>query len=224
MFCRLFRRGSTGTLQARAAAAIVLAALAVLVAGGSSSVAWAGGFGISATLPAPEVREREKDAVLVLTAAGCHGPGATISATAEGLVNGQRRSINLALTPLSAPATGEKNAPDFPRYAVKRQWPAEGTWVLALNATAAPRTFNGKTFRAQCHALLPLGLRGSLENLPTYGATAGVTGDAWQQALRVQYENGSPAQHAKALNALLAKTAKAPVVTAAASNANRAAP
>ena len=117
MFLKL-RRGDTGSLHARAAA-LVFAALAVLVAGGPSA-ARAGGFGISAALPSPEVREREKDAVMVLTAIGCHGPGATISATAEGLVNGQRRSIKLTLTPLPSPATAENNAPDFPRYAVKR--------------------------------------------------------------------------------------------------------
>ena len=213
MFRRLDHR-NPGALHARAAA-LVCAALAVLVLGGSS-VARAGGFGISAALPSPDVRERDKDAVLVLTAAGCHGPGATIFATAEGLVNGQRRSIKLALTPLHAPATADKNTPDFPRYIVKRQWPAEGTWVLALNATAAPRTFNGKTMSVQSHALLPLGLGGSLENLPTYKTTPGVTAEAWKQTLRVQYVSGSPAQHAKALNALLAKTAKAPLVTAAA--------
>lgn len=214
MFRRLDYR-NPGALHARAAA-LACAALAVLVVGGSSR-ARAGGFGISAALPSPEVREREKDAVLVLTAIGCHGPGATVSATAEGLVNGQRRSIKLTLTPLPAPATAENNAPDFPRFTVKRQWPAEGTWVLALNATAAPQTFNNKTWRLQSHVLLPLGPNGSLENLPTYGAAPqGVTLEAWQQPFRVQYVSGSPAQNAKALNALLIKTAKSPLVTAAA--------
>jgi len=223
MFRRLDHR-NPGALHARAAA-LVCAALAVLVLGGSS-VARAGGFGISVTLPAPEVREREKDAVLVLTAAGCHGPGATISATAEGLVNGQRRSIKLTLTPLPSLAVGENNALNFPRYAMKRQWLAEGTWVLALNATAAPRTFNNKTIRVQSHVLLPLGPNGSLENLPTYPVSAppGVRVEAWQRSLRVQHMFGSPAEEAKTLNALLTKTAKGPLTTAAASNVNRVAP
>lgn len=134
MFRRLCRR-SAGALHARAAV-LVFTTLAVFVVGGSRG-ARAGGFGIFATLPSPEVLERDKNAVLVLTAMGCHGPGATISATAEGLVNGQRRSVKLTLTPLPSPVATEGNAPAFPRFAVKRQWPAEGTWVLALHARGA---------------------------------------------------------------------------------------
>jgi hypothetical protein len=45
-----------------------------------------------------------------------------ISGTAEGLVNGERRSIELEFDQTSR--TGV--------YAVKQQWPAEGSWVLAI--------------------------------------------------------------------------------------------
>src|SRR3954471_6767519 len=46
-----------------------------------------------------------------------------VSGTAEGIVNGSRRSL-----PLRFEATSHPNA-----YALRRQWPAEGTWLLKIN-------------------------------------------------------------------------------------------
>lgn len=45
-----------------------------------------------------------------------------VSGTAEGLVNGQRRSIDLEFQ--AASRTGE--------YALRKQWPDQGTWTLVL--------------------------------------------------------------------------------------------
>lgn len=49
-----------------------------------------------------------------------------ISGTAEGLVNGARQSLPLELIPVN-PSEGI--------YAVRRQWPENGHWVLQLNGT-----------------------------------------------------------------------------------------
>ncbi|HKV37893.1 MAG TPA: hypothetical protein VJX67_01680, partial [Blastocatellia bacterium] len=60
--------------------------------------------------------------VLIVRTAGCVRPEATtVTATAEGLVKGERKSVVLDLTAI-APGV----------YAVKRQWPAEGAWVLTI--------------------------------------------------------------------------------------------
>ena len=42
--------------------------------------------------------------------------------TAEGIVGGQRRSIALAFEPTSRPGT----------FALRQQWPREGTWMLVI--------------------------------------------------------------------------------------------
>ena len=46
----------------------------------------------------------------------------SIKAVAEGIVDGQRQTIPLTLTRTSSPNT----------YAVSRQWPSKGTWVISL--------------------------------------------------------------------------------------------
>ncbi len=52
---------------------------------------------------------------------GCHEPEkAKLSAVAIGEINGVRKTVQLKLTPLAEPGF----------YAVTRQWPAEGKWVL----------------------------------------------------------------------------------------------
>jgi hypothetical protein len=62
--------------------------------------------------------------VLVVRPAGCHEPeNAAISATAEGLVKGQRKSVPLKLTAISPGV-----------YEINRQWPSDGVWVIAINA------------------------------------------------------------------------------------------
>lgn len=45
-----------------------------------------------------------------------------LTGSAEGLVDGARRSVALRFDPTSAPGV----------YAVRRQWPASGTWVLRI--------------------------------------------------------------------------------------------
>jgi hypothetical protein len=72
----------------------------------------------------PEALARH--AVLVARMSACRSPEkTTVTATAEGTVNGTRQTIPLKIVPLSTAGT----------FAVTREWPAEGTWVVRMVAT-----------------------------------------------------------------------------------------
>jgi hypothetical protein len=104
--------------------------LAIVVTLSSALVGLAGGFHLSVEIPPPSSDSQLKEAVLLVRAYGCHQPSeAALSATAEGIVGGQRKSVPLELTSI------EKGV-----YAIKRQWPAEGAWVLAITGTYLGRT------------------------------------------------------------------------------------
>ena len=100
---------------------------------GVSTIAVAGGLWIAIQNPSTL---KDKDpvaarAVVLVRADGCHNPAeALMSGSAEGLVNGVRKSIPLKLERVSQPAT----------YAVAPQWPAEGVWVLNFKGTYLGRT------------------------------------------------------------------------------------
>lgn len=65
-------------------------------------------------------------AVLVARTTACHSLGeTTVVATAEGMVDGIRKSIPLKVIALSSAGT----------FAVAREWPKQGTWVIKLVAT-----------------------------------------------------------------------------------------
>jgi hypothetical protein len=95
-----------------------------------SSSALAGGFQLSVETPNSSSDAQLKDVVLVARTYGCHQPAdAKLSATAEGLVNGARKSVALELRSIGSGV-----------YAIKQQWPSEGTWVVALTGA-----YNGMT-------------------------------------------------------------------------------
>jgi hypothetical protein len=95
-----------------------------------TSSTFAGGFQLSLETPSPSSDAQMKDAVLVARTYGCHQPAdAQLSATAEGLVNGARKTVALELRSIGSGV-----------YAIKRQWPSEGTWVLAITGA-----YNGMT-------------------------------------------------------------------------------
>ena len=72
----------------------------------------------------PEARVQQ--AVLTFRSVGCHQPeSVSYSATAEGIVNGKRSSMPLAILPLDGNGLA----------GVKREWPSEGKWVVLINAT-----------------------------------------------------------------------------------------
>lgn len=107
---------------------LTVASLGALLLAASSSAS-AGGFQLSVETPSGSDAQM-KDTVLVARTYGCHQPAdAKLSATAEGLVNGARKSLALDLRSIGSGV-----------YAIKQQWPSEGTWVVALTGA-----YNGMT-------------------------------------------------------------------------------
>jgi len=103
----------------------------------------AGGFWLTVGNPDANPEARRNNAVLVIQAAGCHDPaGAHVTATAIGTVDGRRQTIALKVIPLSEPGT----------FAVARQWPNAGRWVIRLVAK------NGEQFTNTLVAAGPDGL------------------------------------------------------------------
>jgi len=104
---------------------------------------FAGGFYLQLGNPEASPEAKKLNAVLTVKAAGCHDPAlAKLSATAIGMVNGERREIPLKVQPLSEPGM----------YALAQQWPKEGRWVLRLEAT------NGEQFTSSLVAAGPQGV------------------------------------------------------------------
>jgi hypothetical protein len=117
--------------------------LATLVIFGFAATAFAGGFYLSVEVPEGATANQLKDAVLLVRPYGCHKPtDATLSAIAEGIVNGERRTLPLEMAYDQAGA-----------YAIKRQWPSGGSWVLAITGD-----YNGHT----CTLIVDLGPNGKV--------------------------------------------------------------
>ena len=90
-----------------------------------ASQLWAGGFYLQLGNPEANTEALKHNAVLVIKAAGCHDPAtAQLTATAIGIVNGERQTIPLTVTKLSQPGT----------FALAQQWPKTGRWVIQLVA------------------------------------------------------------------------------------------
>jgi hypothetical protein len=100
-------------------------ALAALMTVAAATPAVAGPPWISIELPANPYDAATRNAFLVVHAFH-HGMAVSfpVDGTAEGIVNGERRTIQLKLTATSR--TGE--------YALERNWPSEGTWTLVIRA------------------------------------------------------------------------------------------
>lgn len=87
---------------------------------------WAGALLLEVGNPAANPEAMKNHAVLVAHITACHSPGQTsVTASAEGVVNGIRKSIPLKVIPLSTAGT----------FAVTREWPEQGTWAIQLVAT-----------------------------------------------------------------------------------------
>lgn len=86
----------------------------------------AGALRLEVGNPAANPEALAKHAVIVVRTTACQSPEkTTITASAEGVVNGARESIPLKLIPLSTPGT----------FAVSRDWPHKGTWAVKMIAT-----------------------------------------------------------------------------------------
>ncbi|HXY18789.1 MAG TPA: hypothetical protein VEH83_02225 [Gemmatimonadales bacterium] len=82
----------------------------------------------SLTVERPSARLPAGDAgayVVVRASHGCHAGPFAVSGSAEGLIDGARRSIALDL--------GRADTAGV--YRVRRQWPREGVWVLRFTVT-----------------------------------------------------------------------------------------
>ena len=90
--------------------------------------AMAGGFSFTIGSPVASEDFQLKAAAFVFRTEGCtDARKLAVSATAEGVVNGERRSVALRVF------TGTKAGV----YAVSQSWPADGRWVVNLNGTCA---------------------------------------------------------------------------------------
>ncbi|HTA67731.1 MAG TPA: hypothetical protein VK776_05615 [Bryobacteraceae bacterium] len=100
------------------------------------------GFTFSIGSPVASQDVRAKSAAFVFRAEGCADAAkAQIGGTAEGVVKGARRSVPLNVMEMSKPGV----------YAVYRNWPAEGDWVVNLKGTCANETAG---------AIIPVGPKG----------------------------------------------------------------
>jgi len=71
---------------------------------------------------------QQKDSAFTVQAQGCRDYShASITARAEGLLNGKRESLPVELTATEKPGT----------YLVHKQWPDKGTWVLIFDGASA---------------------------------------------------------------------------------------
>jgi hypothetical protein len=79
--------------------------------------------------------------------------GFPVSGTAEGLVNGERRTVSLEFKSTSRPGV----------YALHKQWASEGVWTLVIGVTQGDGEFN------TARAVVELGADGQVAsvNVPT---------------------------------------------------------
>lgn len=100
------------------------------------------GFTFTIGNPVASQDFRAKGAAFVFRTEGCADPAKSqISATAEGLLKGERKSLTLQVMAMPKPGI----------YAVYQGWPAEGDWIVNLKGTCAD---------AKAGALVPMGSKG----------------------------------------------------------------
>lgn len=125
----------SGSKIPRCAAVVLLASI---------RLAWAADFSLTIGNPVAADFPATKGAAMLVRMDGCGDLAkARITGTAEGLVKGSRRSVPLRLVALPRPGI----------HAVNREWPAEGVWVIRLNADC---------LAAVAGAIVPVGPQGFL--------------------------------------------------------------
>ena len=83
-----------------------------------------------------------KDATYLVRTAHCGEPASmSLTATAEGVVKGQRRSLPIKLTP-----TKEKGV-----YQFARTWPSDGDWIVRLTPAGRDRAVTLVTIASDGH-------------------------------------------------------------------------
>jgi hypothetical protein len=98
----------------------------VAAAGIVAPTLFAGALVLQIGDPAANPEAQQRNAVLIARVTACKSPAeTTVTATAEGSENGVRRSIPLKISSLTTAGT----------FAIARQWPEQGAWVVKLIAT-----------------------------------------------------------------------------------------
>jgi hypothetical protein len=138
----------------------------VLIAVYGAATMLAGGFNLEFGNPDANSDPKAKDAAVIVRAVGCHSPEkAVFTGTAVGMVDGKRQTVQLSLIPLSQPGV----------FAVKQQWPREGSWVLTFTASVDGIYLAGAT--------VPVSARG-VERLAAKNYHRKLTDEDIQVALR----------------------------------------
>lgn len=160
---------------------------ALLMAGlllSGMTAALAGGMTVTLELPPYSTDTKIKEAALMVKVVGCEDPKVWVAtATAEGLVNGERKSIEIKTT---------KIKPGY--FAIKPEWPTTGAWVLIVHA--------GYKDHPQ-HLVVPLGEKGKLQ------LTKGKNADGHETAGLVCKNYGSDSLRGKDLDDKLHEMASA---------------
>jgi hypothetical protein len=100
-----------------------VSALAMLFSLAAATPVLAGPPWISIQLPANPLNSTTRGAFLLVNVYHHGDPMAqTVTGTATGIVDGQRRTLKLAFQPTNLPAV----------LALRQSWPSEGTWALAI--------------------------------------------------------------------------------------------
>jgi hypothetical protein len=90
-----------------------------------SAAVFAGALTLEIGNPAANPEAQAKGAVVVARITACHSPEkTTVTASAEGVVNGTRKSIPLKVMPLSTAGT----------FAITPGWPEQGDWAVRMIA------------------------------------------------------------------------------------------
>ena len=116
----------TRTLARRLVPLAAVAALGAVTAFAPAPRALFGPPWISIEYPPSPYDRVTREALLLVHSYHHFEPvGLPVSGTAEGIVDGKRRTVRLAFQTTSKPGV----------FALKRQWPREGTWVLSIAVT-----------------------------------------------------------------------------------------
>jgi hypothetical protein len=143
-----------------------------MVAFAVAAVAIAEGFTFNIGNPLASQDFRPKTAAFVFRTEGCADPAKSqISGTAEGIVEGARRSLALKVLATSKPGV----------YAVDQNWPAEGAWVVNLKGSCA---------NANAGALVPIGPGGFIRESSKFFSRP-ATGKEIETSLKAISEGGN---------------------------------
>lgn len=105
---------------------------------------------VSIEYPANPYDAASRDAYLLVHAFHHGTPvGFPVSGTAEGLVNGTRRTVSLEFKATSRPGV----------FALTRQWPSDGVWTLVIGVTQGQGQSNG------AYAVVEIGANGRVASV-----------------------------------------------------------